>query len=157
MIQRKQSIFLLLAALCGALTFLFPVDSFMRGDQTFEFRTTGFFMSDGTQVVDAAAKVPFAPVIGLLSVLLVVIVFLYKNRPRQLLLARTANLLTMAVVVFLFITDNSIRAYLAQGGRVENTFGISAGLPLLMIVFILLAERGIRKDEALVKSMDRLR
>ncbi len=129
----------------------------MRGDQAFEFRTTGFFMGDGTAVVDAVAKVPFAPVIGLIAVILVVIVFLYKNRPRQLLLARTANLLTMAVVVFLFITDNSIRAYLEQGGRVESTFGVSAGLPLLMIVFILLAEQGIRKDEALVKSMDRLR
>ncbi len=157
MIQRKQTVFLLLAALCGALTFLFPVDSFMRGDQAFEFRTTGFFMADGTQVVDADVKIPFAPVIALVSVLLVVVVFLYKNRQRQLLLTRTANLMTMAVVVFLFITDNSVRSYLAQGERVENTFGISAGLPLLMIVFILLAERGIRKDEALVKSMDRLR
>lgn len=157
MIQRKQSIFLLLAALCGALTFLFPVDSFMRGDQAFEFRTTGFFMADGTRVVDAAAKVPFAPVIALVSVLLIVVVFLYKNRSRQLLLTRIANLITIAVVVFLFITDNSVRSYLAQGGRVENTYGISAGLPLLMIVFILLAESGIRKDQALVKSMDRLR
>lgn len=157
MIQRQQSIFLILAAICGALTFLFPVDSFTRGDQAFDFRTTGFFMADGTPVVDGVLKVPFAPVIGLIVVLLVAIVFFYKNRQRQLLLARTANLLTMAVVVFLFITDNSIRAYLAQGGRLENTFGISAGLPLLMIVFILLAERGIRKDQALVKSMDRLR
>ncbi|MBK6894117.1 MAG: DUF4293 domain-containing protein [Flavobacteriales bacterium] len=157
MIQRRQTVFLLLAALCGALTFLFPVDSFLRGDQGFVFRTTGFFMADGTPVVDAAVKVPFAPVLALISVLLVVIVFFYKNRRRQLLLARTANLLTMAVVVFLFITDNSVRAYLAQGGRVEGTFGVSAGLPLLMIVFILLAESGIRKDQALVKSMDRLR
>ena len=114
-------------------------------------------MADGTPVVDAAVKVPFAPVLALISVLLVAIVFFYKNRRRQLLLARTANLLTMAVVVFLFITDNSVRAYLAQGGRVEGTFGVSAGLPLLMIVFILLAESGIRKDQALVKSMDRLR
>lgn len=157
MIQRKQTVFLLLAALCGALTFLFPVDTFVRGDQAFEFQTTGFFMADGTPVVDGALKVPFAPVIGLITVLLVAIVFFYKNRQRQLLLTRTANLLTMAVVVFLFITDNSIRAYLAQGGRVESTFGASAGLPLLMIVLILLAESGIRKDQALVKSMDRLR
>lgn len=60
MIQRRQTVFLLLAALCGALTFLFPVDSFLRGDQGFVFRTTGFFMADGTPVVDAAVKVPFA-------------------------------------------------------------------------------------------------
>lgn len=157
MLQRKQSIFLLLAAVCGMLTFLFPVDSFIRGGQAFVFRTTGFFMADGTEVVDAAAKVPFGVLLGFLSVMLLAVIFLYKNRARQLRLTRIVNLLTMAVIVFLFITDNSIRAYLEQGGHVRNTFGISAGLPLLMVVFTLLAERGIRQDEALVKSMDRLR
>ena len=44
-----------------------------------------------------------------------------------------------------------------EGGKVDNTFGLAAILPLLMVVFTLLAERGIRKDEALVKGMDRLR
>ncbi len=157
MLQRKQSIFLFLAAVCGALTFLFPVDTFVQGDRTFLFRTTGFFMADGTAVVDAVAKIPFGILLGFLSALLLVIIFLFKDRPRQLKFTRAVNLLIIAVVVFLFITDNSIRAYLEQGGPVQNTYGIAAGLPLLMIVFILLAERGIRQDEALVKSMDRLR
>lgn len=157
MLQRKQSLFLLLAAICGALTFVFPVDSFTRGDQGFVFRTTGFFMVDGTRVADAAAKVPFAILLGFLSAMLVAIIFMYTNRKRQLRLTRIVTLLTTAVVVFLFITDNSIRAYLEQGGKVSNCFGLSAGLPLLMIVFTFLAERGIRKDEELVKSMDRLR
>lgn len=157
MLQRKQTLFLLLAAICGALTFVFPVDSFVRGDQGFVFRTTGFFTREGTPVVDAAAKVPFAVLLGFLSALLLAIAFMYKNRARQLRLARIVNLLLLAVVVFLFITDNSIRAYLEQGGKVSNSFGLSAILPLVMIVFTFLAERGIRKDEELVKSMDRLR
>ncbi len=155
--QRKQSLFLLLAAICGALTFLFPVDSFTRGDQTFLFRTTGFFTGDGTPVADAGLKVPFAVLVGFLTALLLAIVFMFRNRKRQLRLTRIVNLLLMAVVVFLFITDNSMRAYLEQGGHVANHFGPSAFLPLLMIVFTLLAERGIRKDDELVKSMDRLR
>ena len=157
MLQRKQSLFLLLAALCGALTFVFPVDTFMRGEQTFIFRTTGFFTGDGTPITDATAKVPFAILLGVLSALLVGIIFMYNNRVRQLRLTRMANLLVMAILVFLFITDNSLRAYLEQGGTVDNSFGIAAVLPLLMVVFTLLAERGIRKDEALVKGMDRLR
>ncbi|MBZ0207220.1 MAG: DUF4293 domain-containing protein [Flavobacteriales bacterium] len=157
MLQRKQTLFLLLAALCGVLTFFFPVDTFVRGDQTFFFRTTGFFTADGTPVTDATAKVPFAALIGVLSALLLGVIFLYKNRVRQLRITRMVNLLVMAILVFLFITDNSMRAYLEQGGKVENSFGFSAILPLLMVVFTLLAERGIRKDEALVKGMDRLR
>lgn len=157
MFQRKQTIFLLLAALCGLLTFLFPVDTFTRGEQTFVFRTTGFFTGDGTEVVDAQLKIPFAAVIALLAVLLVVVAFLYKNRVRQARLAGMVNLLLLAVQVFFFITDNSIRAYLEQGGEVGNRYGLSAILPLVMAGFVLLAIRGIRKDEALVKGMDRLR
>lgn len=157
MLQRKQTLFLLLAAICGALTFFFPVETFVRGDQTYIFHTTGLFMADGTPVVDAALKVPFFIVIGFLTAMLVVAIFLYKNRPRQVAVVRTVNLLLMAVVVFLFITGNSIRAYLEQGGHVEEHFEASAILPLVMVVLVFLAERGIRKDEALVRSTERLR
>lgn len=157
MLQRKQTLFLLLAAICGALTFLFPVETFVRGDQTYFFRTTGLFMADGTAVVDAALKVPFFIVIGFLAVVLVVAVFLYRNRQRQITVVRTVNLLLMAVVVFLFITGNSVRAYLEQGGHVEEHFGPSIILPVVMVILVFLAERGIRKDEALVRSTERLR
>lgn len=157
MLQRKQTLYFLLAAICGVLTFFFPVDTFTRGDQTFEFRTTGLFLDDGTEVADAALKVPFAAVLGLLSALLLGLITLYRNRSRQARLAGILNLLLIAVQVFLFITDNSIRAYLEQGGRVVNRFGLSALLPLVMVLLVLLAIRGIRKDEALVRSMDRLR
>ena len=157
MIQRRQTVFLLLAALCGALTFLFPVATFTRGDRSWSFFTTGLFMADGTPVVDAPMRVPFFIVIGFLAAALVVAVFLYKNRQRQVTVVRTVNLLLTAVAVYLFITSNSVRAYLDQGGLVEEHFGISAVLPLAMVVLVFLAERGIRKDEALVKSMDRLR
>lgn len=157
MLQRKQTVFLLLAVICGVLTFFFPVDTFQRGDQMFIFRTTGLFMADGTEVVDASPKVPFAAVIGVLSLALLVSIFLFKMRPRQVLFVRSSYLLLLAVVAFLFITDSSISAYLGQGGPVTNSYGASAMLPLLMMVFAFLAERGIRQDEALVKSMDRLR
>jgi formate hydrogenlyase subunit 3/multisubunit Na+/H+ antiporter MnhD subunit len=157
MLQRKQTLFLLLAAICGALTFLFPVETFTRGDQTYFFRTTGLFMADGTAVVDAALKVPFFIVIGFLAAVLVVAIFLYRNRQRQITVVRAMSLLLVAVAVFLFITGNSVKAYLEQGGRVEEHFGVSAILPLVMVVLVFLAERGIRKDEALVRSADRLR
>lgn len=159
MLQRKQTLFLAIAALCGALTFLFPVDTFTRGlgQQSFVFRTYGVFTADGTPWADASLKVPFAVLIGVLSALLVVLIFLYRNRPRQLRMTRMAALLLIAVQAFLFITDNSIRAYLEQGGRVERSYGLSFFLPLLMIVLVLMAANGIKKDEELIKSMDRLR
>ena len=157
MLQRKQTLFLLLAVACGVLTFVFPVDTFTRGDQDYIFHTTGIFTGEGAPVVDALPKVPFAVLLGALSAILLAVVFMFRNRNRQLRLVRIVNLLLVAVTVFLFITDHSIRVHLEQGGKVANQFGLSAVLPLLMIVLAFLAERGIRKDEELVKSMDRLR
>jgi hypothetical protein len=40
---------------------------------------------------------------------------------------------------------------------VEGSLGLSFAAPFLMITFFLLALRGIMKDEALIKGMDRLR
>ncbi|HMN06748.1 MAG TPA: DUF4293 domain-containing protein [Flavobacteriales bacterium] len=159
MLQRKQSLFLLLAALCGGLTFLFPVDTFTRGleKQSYVFRTYGVFTADGAAMTDATLKVPFAVLIGVLSALVVALIFLYRNRPRQLRMTRMAALLLIAVQAFLFITDNSIHAYLKQGGPVERSYGPAFFLPLLMIVLVLMAANGIKKDEELIKSMDRLR
>ena len=157
MIQRKQTIFLLLAVLCGALTFFFPIETFTQAERAFVFSTSGLFQGDGTPIVDASPKLPFAILFGFFSAVLLVAIFLFKDRKRQLLIVRTANLLLIGVTVFLFITSNSVRAFLEQSGLVNSQFGVSAVLPLAMIVFAFLAERGIRKDEALVRSADRLR
>lgn len=157
MLQRKQTIFLLIAALCGVLTFFFPVTTYLRGDQAFIFRTSGLFMADGTSVVDATPKVPFDIILGFLSAALFAAIFFYTNRPRQITFVRSAYILLLAVVAFLFITDTSITTYLEQGARLQKHFGPSALLPIGMVVFAFFAERGIRKDEALVKSMERLR
>lgn len=157
MLQRKQTVFLLLAVLCGALTFAFPVASYVRGEQVFEFRTTGLTLADGTAVPDASPKVPFAIVIGLCMAVLMAAVFFFRKRLRQMRLVRSAYLVILAVIAFLFITDHSIVSYLGQGGTVTTNYGASAFLPIAMLVCAFLAERYIRKDEALIKSMDRLR
>lgn len=157
MLQRKQTLFLLLAAISAGLTYLFPVATYLRHGQSFVFRTYGVFTGQGVPVADAAMRVPFAIVIGLVCALLLTVIFLYRNRPRQLRLTRLAALLMVAVGAFFFITDRSLLTYLEQGGEVAREYGVSIGLPTLSIVFCAMALRGIKRDEELVRSMDRLR
>jgi hypothetical protein len=45
----------------------------------------------------------------------------------------------------------------AQTAELSTTYGIGMMLPLLSLIFCLLAIRGIRKDEELVRSADRIR
>lgn len=157
MLQRKQSIFLLIAGLVSLATWGFPVATYHQAHEAFVFRTTGLFGADGEALVDIAMKFPFNIILTVLGVALLVSIMFYRNRPRQIRFVRGTYLLLLAVVAFLFITDNSVYAYLEQSGAVERHFGLSFFGPIVALVLAVLAERAIRSDERLVRSVDRLR
>ncbi|MBL0034268.1 MAG: DUF4293 domain-containing protein [Flavobacteriales bacterium] len=158
MIQRKQTVFLALAALLAGLMFAFPLVSYERMDhQEFLLKLWGLFNGDGRTVPDVALKLPVHAVTAILAALLLVCIFLYGSRARQLRFVRMTYLFALALQVGVLITHMSVRAYLAQGSSVEYSFGPAFFFPIGILVFSFLAERGIRKDEELVKSMDRLR
>jgi len=155
--QRKQSLFLFLAAVLAFSTWLFPVATYERAKEAFVFRTTGLFSGDGIELTDVGMKIPVGIVITVVGVALLGIIFLFKDRLRQIRFLRGTYLLTLGVIAFLFITDTSFQGYLEQGGEVVSIYGISFFAPVLMLILTLLAERAIRADEALVRSADRLR
>lgn len=157
MIQRKQTLFLALAAVLSFLTWTFPVASYTVGGEGFVLWTWGLSTADGTGVEEAAMKVPVHVLLTVLGAALSVAVFLFRNRPRQIRVVRVTYLMALGTQAVLFITDNSVQAWLAQKGDVQHGYGPSFFLPLAVVVLAFLAERGIRADEALVRSMDRLR
>ncbi|MBL7955618.1 MAG: DUF4293 domain-containing protein [Flavobacteriales bacterium] len=156
--QRKQTVFLALAALFALATWFMPVATYDRVQDQFIFWTTGLFTADGTPVTDVGLKVPFNIVLTVLAVALVGCIFFYNNRPRQIRLVRGTYLITLATIAFLFITDNSVQTYLGSGGATAiSHYGVSFFLPLGTLIFSFLAERAIKADEELVRSADRLR
>ncbi|MCC6399515.1 MAG: DUF4293 domain-containing protein [Flavobacteriales bacterium] len=157
MIQRKQTLFLALAAAVAALANLFPFATYTVGDLQVVFRSTGLFLGDGTVLEEASPKVPFAAVLGLLAVLPLVTIFFYKDRTRQVRFVRFTYLLSLGALAFAVITDRSIQVFMSGRGAVEVAYGAAFAAPVLVLVMAFLAERGIRKDEALIRSMDRLR
>lgn len=156
--QRKQTVFLALAAILALATWFFPVATHERGQDQYVFRTTGLFTMEGVVVQDVDVKMPFHVVLTVVAAALIGCIFFYGNRPRQLRFVRSTYLVTLAIIAFLFITDNSIQSYMGNGGgSVVSHYGVSFFLPLGTLVFSVLAERSIRGDEALVRSADRLR
>ena len=141
MIQRIQSVYLLLGALALLSMLLF----------------------DEVWVGEAAEALPwFAPVLlilgGITVALALVAIFLYKNRARQRGVVVGVQWLTVAWMAVFY-------GGLFYGGQLQTSAGgdpITASLlvllvPILAYVFFFLARRGIQKDIALVRSMDRLR
>lgn len=157
MIQRKQSLFLLLAALLALSTWFFPISTYQRGDAVFELRTTGLFAGDGVEVTDVELRIPFAPVMTVIGIALAACILLYGNRRRQMRFVRGTYMVVLAAIAFLFITDRSVQGYLEKGGAVQGSYGLSFVLPLIVLVLAFMAERSIKADEELVRSADRLR
>ena len=77
-----------------------------------------------------------------------VLIFLYKDRKMQMKIALIVLGLSL-VNIFLFVS--------ATEKFVEGTYDLTSPVAVAVPVFLLLAVRGIYKDEKLVKSVDRLR
>jgi hypothetical protein len=96
-------------------------------------------------------------VFGLLTTMIpAAAVFFFKKRPLQYRLTRLAFLSNLAYVVFLFFAIDAIAETLFDAEiRILHHAGFY--LPVAALPLCFLAVRGIKKDEALVKSLDRIR
>jgi peptidoglycan/LPS O-acetylase OafA/YrhL len=146
MIQRIQSLFLLLAGAGSLSLFALP------------FATTQDSVASSPLLNDAVFNLSDNIILLILFVLggalSLAAIFFFKNRKLQMRLARIsfiANLLGMVVVAILYLNDA------ANQGEAEPTDGIGAYMPILSMALLFLAIRYIKKDDTLVKSMDRLR
>lgn len=141
MIQRKQSIWLLLAGVAGLLTYNLPL---WKGT-----------LLDGSirRFMGPESLLLFALII-VASLLAFVTIFLYKNRKLQMRLTTFGFLLSIAVLILEYFRVENFKKPLILS---EGFWQIGALLPLIMAVLFLMAHNGIRKDEKLVKSLDRLR
>jgi Domain of unknown function (DUF4293) len=83
--------------------------------------------------------------VGLLAL---ITIFLYKNRKLQIRLSLLGVVLQLAVLAVYF---QQIKTY------VQGNFTLTSAVSFIIPVFFILAWLGIRKDEKLIKSMDRLR
>ncbi len=141
MIQRIQTIWLLLAAACGFLYTQVPL-----------FTAT---MSDSVEknFLTKESLILFAFDICV-TLLAVVAIFLFKNRPLQTRLTIFGILGSLGLIALevwqlqKFQTDNPL---------FKGTYAWGSLIPILMTVFFILALINIRKDQKLVKSLDRLR
>jgi len=81
-------------------------------------------------------------------------VFLFQNRPLQKKLCLGGTLISAGVLALEVVQVEGLRKSLSP---VSGLWQFGALMPVLMMVCFILAFIGIRKDEALIKSLDRLR
>ncbi|MEZ4907868.1 MAG: DUF4293 domain-containing protein [Saprospiraceae bacterium] len=145
MIQRIQTVFLLLIVVTYILIFEFPFAiSSVAG--------TGFLADKDFDVYDSPVLLIIAGLGGLLAL---ISIFLYKNRGVQVRLCYLSMVFSILLVVTAVVLFYNQAKTMISKGEIDDSIGIY--LPVLILVFGYLASRFIRKDEKTVKSMDRLR
>lgn len=142
MIQRIQTVYLLLGVVALGALFLF----------------------DGLwQSATAEAYGWFAPVlIGLVSLAALVglvAIFLYQNRPRQRSVVLGAQVLTVLMLIVLYggLFLGGELSFMTKAGVVDPNKALVLILPIGAYVMYYLARRAIDRDIELIRSMDRLR
>ena len=137
MIQRIQTIYLLLAfVVTGILLFFIPL----------------WTMKDGKEFYFMQSQV-YTILLGLSTTLTLFSIVSYKKRQNQFVIGRL-NIILNLILLGLFVYRS---LNLSGETPAVSEKGIGMFLPVIAIVLLVLANKAIKKDEDLVKSVDRLR
>lgn len=157
MIQRIQSVFLLLLALCMlsmlALPLWHKVDGLTHQELTltaFNFNAIGMAPPQGVGPVFLIAAFAIASALTAARE-----IFLFRNRFGQLKLGMLNLVFIVAAFGSQFYFSGKGEAFFKP--TLEGQFQPAFYLPTLALMLNLLANRFIRRDEQLVRSADRLR
>ncbi len=136
MIQRIQSLYLLLIVLInGILPFFVDLLTTVSGEK---INVQNDILSLCMFLVSAA--------------LAFICIFFFKNRKNQFVINR------LNIILNLFLLGFFVYRSLNLSGEAEvSEKGIGMLIPIISIVFLVIANKAIKRDEDLVKSVDRLR
>ena len=136
MLQRIQTIYLIISALLIAALY------------TWYPKLTG---TDGSVIIERNEPLVLALLIGTV-VLILISIMNFKKRKLQFVLNRLSIILNFVLLgVFVYRSLN------LPGETLVSEKGIGVLFPVISIVFLVLANKAILRDENLVKSVDRLR
>lgn len=151
MIQRIQTVYLLLVAVCAVVCLSMPVGHFHQdGIEVAEFYNLWLSMADGSKVFS-----PWAMFALLLLVALVpfVAIFLFKRRMLQVRLSVFSGLILIGYYIvfgtFVYVFKSRYDA--------DFTMNWTVAFPAVALILDYLAFRNIMKDELMIRSLNRLR
>jgi hypothetical protein len=155
MIQRIQSLYLLLTTAMSVLFLKSGLIEFTeKTGSLFRISLSGLYRHSGLETgVILDNLLPLAVALIIIPILSFIIIFLYKRRSIQILLVKILfALIALSIIALSFY---SIMITVKYEAAINPS--INLAVPLIQLFLSFLAYRGIKKDDDLVKSYDRLR
>ena len=165
MIQRKQTIYMLVAVVCMTIFTFAKMFTFNAADSSMTLYTYGYSIQEmGAEPVSQLLNLRAVCMVLLAAIstlLMAVNIFLFKKRELQLSLLMSQYALLVGIIgygVYYVWSFSSIYAEsIADGSALTNVPGWSLCLPVVTLVMNFLAVRGVASDIALLRSVDRIR
>lgn len=152
MIQRIQTIWLVLSALTLACLLFVPMVTSSVSQQEFYIIASGLYQKSTTGVLQVEKNMALFLSTIVLTLLPLANIFSFKSRTLQ------KRLITLNILLIIGLSYwCSVFAQKIPGGIESANYSIGMFLPVLAIVFCVLAIKGINNDEKLIRSADRLR
>lgn len=159
MIQRIQTIFLFLVALAMMLEISFPIWEQFNADQTQMMVLSAWSLNTidvQTNAILTSENKIFIALLAIVSAGLAIFsIFQYKNRTKQMFVNMINSLVlvvNLALIIWISHSANQVFNPTEDGTFLYGFYAIFGGM-----IMNLLANRFIRKDELLVRSVDRIR
>lgn len=138
MIQRQQTLWLLLSTIAALLSFMFPFVTGKGIEKAVEVDKT----------ITAGSSFLLLILTGASLILSAAIIFLYKDRKLQMKLCLLGLVISVLIIVLYVLQMNKLTS---------SILALFSILPFATVVGYFMSYRNIRKDEKLVKSLDKLR
>lgn len=155
MLQRIQSVYLFLVFVFAGLFAVLPLAHF-SGDTPFIplriMQYSNFFSETAFNPVWQGVLLIITWAISLL--LTVFMTSQYRNRLLQVKLGKLNILIHVVLILLTFFFIDGLRSQL---DAIAYSYGAGVVFPVISLVFILMANKAIKKDESLVRSADRIR
>lgn len=154
MIQRIQTIYLLIAEiLIGTLFFVPLAEITGKEGILYRFQIQGIFMEGLPGSGVNLSSWPLIILLVLSIILILVTTFMFRNRILQMRLAKIAVFTLVALSVLIYYYVISVTKILAG----HYSMSIFSVILVIAPILVYLAIRAIKKDELLVRSIDRIR
>ena len=154
MIQRIQTVYLLIAAFLLAFFFFVPFSTFIIEPQMVKylFMVSGLY-SEGLTSESVYSTLPLLIISILVFAISMVAIFLFKRRMIQIRLCIVNTVLLIGMQGLLYYYVVAVSKLLPANPQ----YSIIFVFPIISAILNFLALRAIAKDEALIRSLERLR
>lgn len=158
MIQRIQSVYLLLVAVLTGLTTFFDLALFKLEEEIlYTYSIYAIVPQNGDEIIIPGNWIPQIILLTAAFLLSIFILFKFKNRKLQLKLGSINYLLLATFIITTYFSVMNISKIIDLAEGFKTVYYIGFYLPIAAITFQFLANRAIKKDEELVRSVERLR